>query len=66
MITCDYCDEWFHGAYVNIFPTESLSFDKYKCAKCKEGARSDIMTLHYDEMEASRYLRGGTPGALSQ
>lgn len=42
MITCDYCDEWYHGACVNITPTEALSIDEYKCTKRKEGARSDI------------------------
>ncbi|KAH3795263.1 hypothetical protein DPMN_148812 [Dreissena polymorpha] len=36
MIASDYCDEWFHGACVNISPT-TLSIDKYKCVKCKEG-----------------------------
>ena len=35
MIQCDGCDEWFHGACVDITPTEALSIDEYQCGKCK-------------------------------
>ena len=34
MIQCDGCDEWFHGACVDITPTEALSIDEYQCGKC--------------------------------
>ena len=35
MIQCDGCDEWFHGACVDITPPEALSIDEYQCGKCK-------------------------------
>ena len=35
MIQCDGCDEWFHGACVDITPTEALSIDEYQCGICK-------------------------------
>ena len=35
IIQCDGCDEWFHGACVDITQTEALSIDEYQCGKCK-------------------------------
>ena len=37
MIQCDRCDEWFHGACVNVTPTEALDIDQYTCLKCGVG-----------------------------
>ena len=34
MILCDGCDEWFHGACVDVTPTEALNIDQYHCASC--------------------------------
>jgi transposase InsO family protein len=44
MIACDFCDEWYHGACVNISPTEALEIPKYKCTPCKGNTRSDANT----------------------
>ena len=35
MIQCDDCDEWYHGACVDITPSEALNIDEYFCQKCK-------------------------------
>ena len=35
MIQCDYCKEWYHGACVNVTPTEALDIIRYKCGECK-------------------------------
>ena len=37
MIQCDRCDEWFHGACVNVTPTEALDIDQYTCPNCGVG-----------------------------
>ncbi|PKC11991.1 PHD-domain-containing protein [Rhizophagus irregularis] len=34
MIECDNCDEWYHGACVNITREESQLVDKYYCPNC--------------------------------
>jgi hypothetical protein len=39
MIQCDFCDEWFHGACVNVTYTDALNINRYKCAKCKDVSR---------------------------
>ncbi|GBC12888.1 hypothetical protein RIR_jg30131.t1 [Rhizophagus irregularis DAOM 181602=DAOM 197198] len=36
MIECDNCDEWYHGACVNITREESQLVDKYYCPNCAE------------------------------
>uniref|UniRef100_A0A1D1XXF2 CXXC-type zinc finger protein 1 n=1 Tax=Anthurium amnicola TaxID=1678845 RepID=A0A1D1XXF2_9ARAE len=36
MIECDNCDEWYHGACVNISREESHLVDKYYCPNCAE------------------------------
>ena len=35
MIQCNGCDEWYHGACVDITPSEALNIDEYFCLKCK-------------------------------
>jgi len=34
MIQCESCDEWYHGACVNVSPTEALDIDQYECEEC--------------------------------
>ncbi|RPA85914.1 hypothetical protein BJ508DRAFT_204587, partial [Ascobolus immersus RN42] len=34
MIACDGCDDWFHGACVNIPETQGDLIDKYFCPRC--------------------------------
>jgi hypothetical protein len=39
MIQCDHCNEWYHGACVNVTPTEALDIDVYQCDECFELSR---------------------------
>lgn len=36
MLQCDGCDEWFHGACVDITPSEALDIDEYHCRGCNQ------------------------------
>jgi hypothetical protein len=40
MIQCNLCSEWFHGACVDITPTDSIDIDVYKCGDCKRRGHS--------------------------
>lgn len=35
MIQCDYCDEWYHGACINITPEQADMLVKFRCPRCK-------------------------------
>lgn len=39
MIQCDDCDEWYHGSCVDIFPTDALDIDRYRCRDCQQRLR---------------------------
>jgi transposase InsO family protein len=39
MIQCDHCNEWYHGACVNVTPTEALDIAVYQCDECFELSR---------------------------
>ncbi|MES9883655.1 MAG: hypothetical protein ABW185_22615, partial [Sedimenticola sp.] len=40
MIQCDTCEEWFHGACVNVDEEEAKDIDQYVCPRCDVGAQS--------------------------
>ena len=33
-IECDICHVWFHASCVGLGPVQTLTIDKYHCAKC--------------------------------
>ena len=37
MISCDWCEEWFHGRCVGVTEEEGEEIDLYKCPKCRSG-----------------------------
>lgn len=39
MIQCETCNEWYHGACINITPTDALDIDEYKCSECLKRER---------------------------
>jgi hypothetical protein len=36
MIQCDYCDEWYHGACINLTPEQADMWVKFRCPRCQD------------------------------
>ena len=50
-ISCDYCEDWFHGNCIGINEKGAEGVEKYKCPNCRKGKGDNEQRRMEKEME---------------